>query len=496
MLDQVDLSQQISKEDYKKAIRGLELKLGVLQRRARELKVPVILVFEGWNAAGKGTLINKLLLSLDPRGFTVHPFHVPNEEERLRPWLWRFWTRTPERGRIAIFDRSWYGRLLGERLNGLVDKADCDRAATEINAFERQLTDDGTVMLKFFLHISKKEQRRRFDQLENNPATSWKVNHADWQNHKRYKKFRRIMEEALAQTDTAYAPWTLVAAEQARFAAVRVFTAVADAMASRIASVEKARPAAPAQNRTPGRGQAVRPVQSLLDRVDLSQTLDRAAYEKALEKYQDRLWDLEHRAYKKRLPVIVMYEGWDAAGKGGNIKRLVQGMDPRGFEVIPVAAPNDVEMAHHYLWRFWVRLPKAGHIAIFDRSWYGRVLVERVEGFCSEAAWRRAYREINEFEESLVNFGAVLVKFWLQISPEEQLKRFKERQKTAAKQWKITDEDWRNRKKMPLYRAAVDDMLQKTSTAHAPWTIVESNDKLHARIKALRTVTRAITEKL
>jgi polyphosphate:AMP phosphotransferase len=383
-----------------------------------------------------------------------------------------------------------------ERLNGLVDQHDCAQAAAEINAFERQLTDDGTVVLKFFLHISKKEQRRRFDKLEDNPATSWKVNHEDWQNHKRYKKFRGIMEEALAQTDTAYAPWTVVAAEQARFAAVRVFSAVAEAVAARVAALEKARPAVPAKNRASSQTKTVRPAASLLDRADLSQSLTRAAYEKDLEKYQDRLWDLEHRAYKKRLPVIVMYEGWDAAGKGGNIKRLVQSMDPRGFEVIPVAAPNDVEKAHHYLWRFWVRLPKAGHIAIFDRSWYGRVLVERVEGFCTETEWRRAYREINEFEESLVNFGAVLVKFWLHIDPAEQLKRFKERQATAAKQWKITDEDWRNRDKMPQYRAAVDNMLQKTSTAHAPWTIVESNDKLHARIKALRTVTRAIAEKL
>jgi polyphosphate kinase 2 (PPK2 family) len=219
-------------------------------------------------------------------------------------------------------------------------------------------------------------------------------------------------------------------------------------------------------------------------------------YEEKLKTYQKRMWDLEHEIYRKRLPVGIVFEGWDAAGKGGAIKRLAQGLDPRGYVVVPFAAPNDVEKRHHYLWRFWINLPKGGHITVFDRSWYGRVLVERVEGFCTTHEWNRAYREINETEEQWTNFGMVLVKFWLHISPEEQLKRFKEREKIPDKQWKITDEDWRNRDKWALYKEAVDDMLVKTASPGAPWTVVEATSKYFARIKVLKTVTEAIERAL
>jgi polyphosphate kinase 2 (PPK2 family) len=235
---------------------------------------------------------------------------------------------------------------------------------------------------------------------------------------------------------------------------------------------------------------------TILDRVDLKLSLSRPKYERELGQLQRRLFELEHRLYAARIPAVIVYEGWDAAGKGGNIRRLAQGLDPRGYEVIPVAAPTPDELAHHYLWRFWRKLPKAGHIAIFDRSWYGRVLVERVEGFCSEAAWQRAYQEINEFERQLADFGTVLVKFWLHIDRDEQLRRFKDRQKNRFKQWKITDEDWRNREKWGSTEVAVIDMLQRTSTSYAPWTILEANCKLHARIKALRTVAEALERAL
>jgi polyphosphate kinase 2 (PPK2 family) len=198
----------------------------------------------------------------------------------------------------------------------------------------------------------------------------------------------------------------------------------------------------------------------------------------------------------KRIPVVIAYEGWDAAGKGGNIRRLTEHLDPRGYEVVPIAAPNDIELAHHYLWRFWREVPKAGHITIFDRTWYGRVLVERVEGFCTVTDWRRAYREINEMERHLTAFGTVLCKFWLQIDRKEQLRRFREREAIAYKKWKITDEDWRNRRKWKAYQAAVEEMLARTSTPHAPWTIVESNCKWYARIKVLDTVIDAIKKAL
>jgi polyphosphate kinase 2 (PPK2 family) len=233
-----------------------------------------------------------------------------------------------------------------------------------------------------------------------------------------------------------------------------------------------------------------------LDDVDLSPKLAREEYNDLLDDRQRRIRDLEHRSYVERLPVVVLYEGWDAAGKGGNIRRLTQHMDPRGYDVIPIGAPNDIERRHHYLWRFWKELPKAGHIGIFDRSWYGRVLVERVEGYCSPVEWRRAYGEINEFEEAITDFGGVLVKFWLHIDKDAQLRRFRAREATPHKRWKITREDWRNREKWDQYYEAVGDMIRFTGTPCAPWTILAANDKLHARIAALDTVIAAVEARL
>jgi len=236
----------------------------------------------------------------------------------------------------------------------------------------------------------------------------------------------------------------------------------------------------------------------MLERVDLTQTLERADYQQQLEPLQEQLLAYEHLLYERRRCLVVVFEGWDAAGKGGAIKRITEELDSRGYEVYSIAAPAGEDKTHHYLWRFWRRLkpPEEKQIQIFDRSWYGRVLVERVEGFCSEAAWRRAYREINEFERQMVNSGMILAKFWLQISPEEQLARFEARQGDLAKSWKLTDEDWRNREKWPLYNAAVEEMLLKTSTLPAPWTVIEANDKYFARVKVLQTLVDAAAQGL
>jgi polyphosphate kinase 2 (PPK2 family) len=492
MLENLDLTQKLEKDFFKQTISGLELKLGELQRQVRERKIPVIIVFEGWDAAGKGTLINQLLLALDPRGFKVFPTNPPTTEEQMRPFLWRFWMKTPAAGQFAILDRSWYGRVLVARVDKLVKKKVWSQAYVEINTFERQLSEDGCVVIKFFLQISQKEQFKRFRKLEKNSATAWKVTQNDWKHHDQYKKYLAATEEMLAKTDTAFSPWTTVEAHDQRFAVTKIFQTIIQTLEKRVA-IQPAKPiGSPAADPVP----LVEWHGSVLTQIDLTRTLGREEYEKLLKKSQQRLRELEHEAFLQRLPVVIVYEGCDAAGKGGNIRRLVQGMDPRGYEVIPIAAPSDEEKAHHYLWRFWRAIPKAGHIAIFDRSWYGRVLVERVEGFCTETDWKRAFREINEFENQLTHFGTVLVKFWLQIDPDEQLRRFNERQENPHKRWKITDEDWRNREKWEQYAVAVDEMLQRTSAPDAPWTIVESNSKLFARIKTLKTVIKAIEEKL
>lgn len=497
MLEKIDLSKEMGKQDYQQLMTTLEPRLGELQRAARAAGVPVIIVFEGWDAAGKGTLINRLMLSLDARGFKVNPTHPSNEEERLRPFLWRFWCKTPAKGRIAIFDQSWYERVLEGRVSKRHDKAEWTRAYGEINAFERQLAEDGAVIVKFFLHIAKEEQAKRFAKLRRSTTTAWKVTPTDLKQQKQYGKYAQAIEDMLAQTDTQYAPWTLVEAHDKRFATAKVFARVIDAIQQRLD--QTAAPAAPAP-----RGKATaKPEETgaalasgVLGKVNVRQSLSPEGYEKQKAKLQKRLFELEHEVYLQRMPVVIVYEGWDAAGKGGNIRRLCQGMDPRGYEVIPIAAPNDVEKSHHYLWRFWTNFPKAGHITIFDRSWYGRVMVERVEGFCREAEWKRAYREINEMEQQWTDYGTAVIKFWLHIDPDEQLKRFQERQQTPDKDWKITDEDWRNRDKWPQYEQAVNEMLWRTSTTCAPWTIIEANDKLYSRIKALRTVVDTLEQRL
>jgi polyphosphate kinase 2 (PPK2 family) len=493
MLEQIDLSKKLEKTEYKSIIADLEIKLGELQRKAWELKIPIIVVFEGWGASGKGTLINQLMLAMDPRGFTVYNIKPPNEEESYRPFLWRFWIKTPVKGRIAIFDRSWYRRVLVERIDKIVSEKSCRLAYNEINAFEKQLVDDGFVIIKFFLHITQKEQKKRFDTLLKNPSTSWRVTKEDWKHHEQYHEYVAAIEEMIDKTDTDVAPWTVVEAHDRRSANVKVFRSVIDAIERRIAGL-------PAGENCNGNKlhkiQAEDSLVSILNQVDLSPALAREEYEKALKKYQARIHELEHEVYLKRIPVVIVYQGWDAAGKGGNIKRLVEGMDPRGYEVVPIGPPNDIEKSHHYLWRFWMKIPKAGHFAIFDRSWYGRVLVERIEGFCNEAEWRRAFREIKEMEEHLANAGTIIIKFWLHIDEEEQLRRFQDREATLHKQWKINDEDWRNREKREQYQIAVDEMLFRTNTSYAPWTIIEANCKLYARIKVLKTVIKAVEDRI
>jgi polyphosphate:AMP phosphotransferase len=497
MLKAIDLSRKVSKDRYKRESKPLQDQLGRLQRRSKALGVPVLLVFEGFDAAGKGTLINDLILPLDPRGFTVYTCQNRRSEDRFFPFLWRFWTKTPARGRQSILDRSWYHAVVEDNLSGRLAGQGLLQAYDDICAFERQLADDGTLILKFFLHISRKVQKRRLKKLRKDPATAWRVTQEDLRRHKQYDRYLEAMDEMLARTETRHAPWTIVEAHDRRFAALKIFRRVTEALEARCARARRRQSAAedtPAPLAETDEDGSFRT--SLLAGADLSGKLDKPEYRKRLKEAQKRLRTLQHEIYQRRIGVVIVYEGWDAAGKGGNIRRLTRRLDPRGYEVIPIAAPTEAEKAHHYLWRFWREMPKAGHIAIFDRSWYGRVLVERVEGFATKSQWMRAYREINEMEQHLVHENTVLLKFWLHIDRDEQLQRFEARQDDPDKQWKITDEDWRNREKWMQYAGAVDEMLLRTGTPLAPWTIVESNDKRYARVKVLETVCQAIEDKL
>ena len=483
MFEKLDLTKKTEDSTYKKAIEPLQKQLGILQRELRDNKIPVLILVEGWNASGITMVINELIQFLDPRGFSLYSVGSPTDEERARPLLWRFWETTPPRGRIAIFARSWYSRALAEGITGIEWKKDIKRSVAQITQFERQLTDDGTIVLKFFLHISKEEQKKRLDQREQNLLTSWMITKGDWDFHNQYDSYLPVIEEIIGGTDRPYAPWKIVEATDRNYTIRQVYSTVIKTLEKRLfVSDERS----PEKNKShdstkPGKNEIRRKSSAPL-------TLTKSEYLDMVKTCQDRVREIQYRFYKRKIPLIIVYEGWDAAGKGGNIMRLVQRMNPRGYDVIPVSRPNDTEYSHHYFWRFIRYFPKEGYTTIFDRSWYGRVLVERVEGFCAEAEWKRSYNEINEIEAAWVENGGGIIKFWLEISKDEQIKRFRQREKDPLKLWKMTDEDWRNREKWEDYDAAVDEMLSRTSTASAPWTIVESDDKWHSRLKTLQTV--------
>ena len=493
MLEKIDLSKKVDKKTYRRVMDEAEEKLGLLQRECKDAGIPVILVFEGMGAAGKGVQINRLIQALDPRGFDVYACDRPTEDEQMRPFLWRYWTKTPAKGRIAVFDRSWYRSVQVDRFDGLTREDKLGDAYQDILSFEKQLCDDGTGIMKFFLYIDKDEQKKRFKKLEGSKETSWRVTEEDWNRNKDFDRYLKMNEEMLEKTDTDYAPWVIIEAVDKDYAALKIVSTVMDRLEYEL---EHRRPE---DEKTAQRQESKtreRFKNGVLSGIDLSKSLTEEEYKTRLKKLQKRLAELHSELYRLRIPVVIGFEGWDAGGKGGAIKRLTSNLDPRGYRVNPTAAPNDIEKVHHYLWRFWNSVPKAGHIAIFDRTWYGRVMVERIEGFCSEAEWRRAYQEINEMESHMANAGAVVLKFWLHIDKDEQERRFRERQANPAKQWKITDEDWRNREKWDQYEEAVNEMLIRTSTTYAPWIVVEGNDKRYARVKVLQTVVDALEKKV
>lgn len=492
MLDTLDLTLSLDKESYKTQIEALMKELRSLQHTCREKKLPIIIVLEGWAAAGKGGLVKKMVGYMDPRGFAVHPIWPSTNEESRYPFLRRFWQKLPPQGSIGIFYHSWYTYVLEDRLFGRLEEQEVPMAMRQINAFERQLVDNGAVMVKFWIHLSKKEIKQRLKQASEDELEAWRVRPEDWQQAKNYDTYRSLAEEMVIHTGTGSAPWTLVEGDCKRWARVKVLSTVVASIKEALDRLNIELPPVFTPSQTHLEPTEPRPLAA----VNLKVALSPEDYKTQLRHQQANLGQLQQILYQKQIPVLALFEGWDAAGKGGAIKRLTDILDPRSYEVNTFAAPTDEEKAHHYLWRFWRRLPAAGKLGIFDRSWYGRVLVERVEGFATELEWRRAYQEINEFEEQLTSAGYVVVKFWLHIDPEEQLKRFEERKENPYKLHKLTEEDWRNREKWPLYEVAANQMVQRTHTPYAPWTLVEANDKYYARVKVVETVVNAIRHHL
>ncbi len=475
-------------EELNERLKKARLELASKQMMIKEKKLPVLVIFDGWGSAGKGSVLGKVIRSLDPRFFKTETLSKASEDELRRPFLYRYFVRIPEAGKFSFFDGSWMDEVTRDYLSGKTSVEEYKKHLTSIKRFERQLSDNGYLVVKFFFNISKKEQKARLKTLENDKTTGWRVDKWDvWQN-KHYERCVDVYDEYLDATNQFVAPWYFINSKNKKWAELQVTEILVKSIDIALQNTGRAVPIL--QNTFP-----LKTSPKLKD-IPLDQTLSLEEYEKELDSLQKKLAKLHNEIYLKKIPVVVAYEGWDAAGKGGNIKRLTAALDPRGFEVHPIASPEPHEKNRHYLWRFWTRLPKDGHIAVFDRTWYGRVMVERLEGFCSENDWQRAYNEINEFEKELSDWGAAIVKFWVQIDKETQLARFTDRQNTPEKQWKITDEDWRNREKWDLYEGAVNEMIQKTSTEFAPWHILESNDKRYARIKALKTLIEEIEKKL
>ena len=563
MLDTVRLgSQKVSKKEYKVRFKELINKLVVLQQEAKRQELGVVVLFEGWKGAGKGSRISDLLYHLDARDTSVYVTedfegeeaeNVLNEEFGATgyfPVMQQFWKALGQRGSMTFYDRGWYSVAAQHVINMLPKKGKLskkERAAVEahtarmlpsIEDFETQLRNDGYLVIKFFLHISEQTQRERLVGLYSDPATKWRVTQSDLEQLEHYSQSYRVYDEMLKRSNFKAAPWILLDASDHR----RVNLSVAQTLVTALER-ELSRPknsaaleaeakakensaaavagsvAGDERERTDEENQLLRlqaeheaaamsahaPTMTRfipsahipsLDEVDHSLALTHDEYKLQLKAEQERLRRIELEMYIRRVPMMIMYEGWDAAGKGGSIKRVAQALDARSYTIFPSPAPTKPELLHPHLWRYWTRLPKAGHVGIYDRSWYGRVLVERVEGFASTDQWSRAYEEINEFERDMVDWGAILLKFWVDISPETQLQRFEARENNPAKSWKITAEDWRNRDKYPQYRAAVDDMFRLTSTHNAPWIILESDDKYYARVKALRIINEAIEKRL
>lgn len=475
-------------EELHERLEQAHARLFAQQMQMKEKNLPVLILFEGWGAAGKGTLLGRVIRELDPRFFTAVSMHAPTAEEKRKPFLTRFMEKIPEAGRFLFMDSGWMSEICHDVLMDHMDAKLYKERIGSVRRFERGLTDNGYLVLKFFFHISKKEQRKRLDNLLDSKNTAWQVDDFDLWENKHYDKCYEVYDTFLEDTTTSSSPWYVIDAKAKKWAELQIMETIVAGIDMALKNHALTVPLI--QNTFPLKKMPK------LSEVDLSVSVEPEEYKKKLKELQARLHDLHNQAYRRHIPIIVAYEGWDAAGKGGNIKRLTAALDPRGYEVIPIASPKPYEKNRHHLWRFWVRLPKTGHFAIFDRTWYGRVMVERLEGFCSENDWQRAYNEINEFEKELTDWGAIVIKFWVHIDKDTQLARFTERQNTPEKQWKITDEDWRNREKWDAYEVAVDEMIAKTSTTYAPWHILESNDKHYARLKALRIVVENLEEAL
>ncbi len=473
----------MSADEAKKQIGALRPALLLSQyERLRKAEQTLLIVVAGMDGVGKGSAINTLNTWLDPRHVHSLAFGEPTEEEAMRPAMWRYWNALPARGQTGLVFGSWYAALMRELARKKPDPEKVDLYTRLINRFEAQLAYQGVQLLKLWFHLSAQAQADRCSALLADPDTAWRVSKADLKVHKKFNRLRKAGVETIGLSHRRHAPWVVIPSADPHLRDVSVAKAVLQAMRQPVLPRQVVEP-------QPFPVSLRQPCASLLDPPPVQQVQD---YESQLLHWQGRLSRaVRGKAFRKRSMALV-FEGQDAAGKGGTIRRVTAALDVRNYDIHPISAPNAVEAARPYLWRFWRKLPRRGDIAIFDRSWYGRVLVERVDKLVSPAAWRRAYDEINGFEAQLNANGTLVLKFWLAVSRDEQLKRFQERENSPFKTYKITEDDWRNRGKWNAYRTAAQDMFAHTDTETAPWHIIPSDDKKAARIEVLRIVVQAL----
>jgi polyphosphate:AMP phosphotransferase len=484
VLESAEIGHRVSKRVYAREAPTLrEALLNAQYDLSQTGRGPVLLIISGVEAGGRGETANKLTEWMDPRYIRVVAFGPRLAREAARPPAWRYWRMLPPKGRIGIFMTAWYEEVIRAPIRGDIGLDEQQARLLQIREHEQMLTDEGLVLLKFWIHLSKAAQKARLRELEADPQTAWRVTREDWDAYRVYSRSHERWENILRESSTGVAPWYVVEGEDARYRYLTVGKILLDAMRAAVTRGKLA----PKRAITPPAPSVIDNVRLIRD-LDLTQKIAAKLYASELEKYQGKLARLTRRKRFAKHSLVLVFEGVDAAGKGGAIRRVTGALDARQYVTVPIAAPTEEERKFPYLWRFWNHVPELGGITIFDRSWYGRVLVERVEGFASVYDWMRAYEEINQFEQQLARGGAVVVKFWLQISKAEQLRRFKARQHSPFKRFKITPEDWRNRGKWDAYEQAVCDMVDRTSTQSAPWTLVEAEDKAFARIKVLRTI--------
>ena len=491
MFKSLEVGRRIKNVEFRE--RSLPLRRDLLQAQFQlaERDYPLIILVAGLEGAGKGRLIHRLNEWMDPRGIETNTYWEHSDENESHPYFWRYWRKLPARGQIGIFLGTWYRKPAEAFIEDRIEREEFDRYLQQIEFFERMLHDDGALIIKLWLHVSRDTQLKQLKEKAPYKQQNPRIVDQPYELKGSYKKSLAVAELLVLATDTECNPWHLIEAEDYHYRDISAGEIILESMRRRaLAGLSPDRP--PVHD-----SKSIKTSQPcVLDTVDLDLTLDRSTYSRKLKKYQGKLQDLIWKAYRKKRSVVAVFEGWDAAGKGSAIRRVTNAVDPRLFHLVQFAAPSDEERAKHYLWRFWRQLERDGRCTFFDRSWYGRVLVERVEQFASAGEWQRAYSEINQFEEQLVDHGSIVLKFWIHISQEEQLARFRAREAEPHKRHKITQEDWRNREKWPAYEAAVHEMVNRTSTRHAPWSLISGDDKPYARIQILKTFCKTIERAL